>query len=124
MTRPRTAGPARPTRPPPPLHTPRHFFATGTHLWAAGREPPAIHPPATLLRNGHVFGAGGNGLCGFQASAEMYDPATNSWSSGGGMAPARLNHTATLLDNGEVLVAGGLGTASFVADAEVYDPVA
>src|SRR5205823_5557999 len=57
------------------------------------------------------------------ASAELYDPATNTWTSAGSMASPREHHTATLLNNGMVLVAGGdslNGAASNTA--ELYDP--
>src|SRR5690349_2912572 len=65
---------------------------------------------ATLLPSGKVLVAGGLGGARPYwaiASAELYDPATNSWSSAGSMATARGSHTATLLPSGKVLVAGG-----------------
>src|SRR5438874_1565392 len=72
---------------------------------------------ATLLPNGKVLIAGGrNGNSGL-ASAELYDPASGTWSATGSLATARAFHTATLLPNGKVLVAGG-GNNS----AELYDP--
>ena len=60
--------------------------------------------------------------CGSVASAELYDPATGTWSSGRehGARP-RTSHTATLLPNGKVLVAGRHGAAA-LASAELYDP--
>ena len=76
---------------------------------------------ATLLPNGKVLVAGGSqGGGGVLASAELYDPATGSWSATGSMHTARVNFTATLLPDGKVLVSGGqIGP---LASAELYDP--
>src|SRR5438874_6164324 len=78
---------------------------------------------ATLLPNGKVLVAGGFiGLIGsVRAGAELYDPASGTWSATGSLATARRGHTATLLPNGKVLVSGGFG-ASILASAELYDP--
>jgi WD40 repeat protein len=76
-------------------------------------------PTATLLPNGMVLVAGGFGFGGVSsASAELYDPASGSWTTTGSLGTARFWHTATLLPNGNVLVAGGSGDTS----AELYDP--
>jgi hypothetical protein len=73
---------------------------------------------ATLLADGTVLIAGGsNG--DVLTSAEIYDPATQTFTNVGPLHSARLAHTATLLANGKVLVATGLD-----ASAELYDPVA
>ena len=73
---------------------------------------------ATQLDDGRVLVAGGVGPGGnITASAEIYDPATDSWSAAASLGTERAQHTATLLDNGRVLVAGG-----GVASAEIYNP--
>ncbi len=54
------------------------------------------------------------------ASAELYDPATGTWSATGSLNTARYDHTATLLSNGKVLVAGG--NPDELDSAELYDP--
>jgi len=76
---------------------------------------------ATLLPSGKVLVTGGwNSVGTVLSSAEIYDPATNSWTSAGNMAKARSGHTATLLASGRLLVAGGAADSS----AEIYVPAA
>jgi N-acetylneuraminic acid mutarotase len=82
---------------------------------------------ATLLRDGTVLVAGGarpGGTVtgGVEASAELYDPATGSWTATGSMLEERAIHTATLLLDGTVLVAGGSGLAGQSTSAELYQP--
>ena len=62
---------------------------------------------ATLLPNGKVLVAGGQGN-GATNNSELYDPATGTWTATGAMITARWEHTATLLPNGKVLVAWGV----------------
>uniref|UniRef100_UPI00389AA24F kelch repeat-containing protein n=1 Tax=Pyxidicoccus xibeiensis TaxID=2906759 RepID=UPI00389AA24F len=62
---------------------------------------------ATLLDNGKVLVSGGWRAGTYLTSAEVYDPASGTWSSTAPMASARRQHTATLLPNGKVLVEGG-----------------
>jgi hypothetical protein len=81
----------------------------------------------TLLPDGRVLVAGGTdtGVAGNAlASAEIYNPATGTWSSAGNMKTAREYHTATLLTNGKVLVAGGDVGGTVLGSSELYDPVA
>ena len=65
---------------------------------------------ATLLPNGKVLVAGGDAVAQPLASAELYDPASGTWTPTGSLNTARSEHTATLLPNGKVLVAGGVGS--------------
>jgi hypothetical protein len=73
---------------------------------------------ATVMGNGKVLLTGGG-----NASAQVYDPFTNSFSSTGGMSSQRMNHTATLLGNGLVLLAGGSNNAGAPQNsAQLYNP--
>src|SRR5260370_24093360 len=45
---------------------------------------------ATLLPNGQVLVAGGEGTTGFLNSAELYDPSKGKWTVKGSMATSRL----------------------------------
>jgi hypothetical protein len=78
---------------------------------------------ATLLHDGRVLiTAGWRGS--YLGSAELYDPATGTFSPTGSMTTARESATATLLSDGRVLIAGGsvAGVGPDVASAELYQP--
>jgi hypothetical protein len=97
------------------------FTPTGNMTAARGEHT------ATLLPNGKVLIAGGDGE-GLQplASAELYDPSTGMFTPTGSMTTVRTwGHTATLLANGKVLMAGGSDRRDMfepLASAELYDP--
>ena len=78
---------------------------------------------ATLLQDGRVLVVGGAADSGEDvAAAEVWDPATNSFSPAGTLATRRDGHTATLLRDGRVLVAGGGSNRDAGTSAEVWDP--
>ncbi|KFE64377.1 High-affinity leucine-specific transport system, periplasmic binding protein LivK [Hyalangium minutum] len=54
----------------------------------------------------------------YRTSAELYDPATGTWSPAGSMATTRVYPTMTLLPSGKVLSIGGSKDNS----AELYTP--
>ncbi len=81
---------------------------------------------ATLLANGEVLLAGGVASSydqPFLSSAEVYDPATETFRPTGSLITPRRAHIATLLADGRVLITGGSNTrGSVLASAEIYDP--
>jgi hypothetical protein len=69
-----------------------------------------------------VLVAGGSGSTGPQtASAELYDPASGTWTATGNMNGEHHGHTATLLPDGRVLVLGGTSSRGATDSAELYD---
>jgi WD40 repeat protein len=100
--------------------------ATGTWTSTGSLASARFQHTATLLPNGTVLVAGGdnygNNRQGILTSAELYDPASGTWTSAGRLASVRYQHTATLLGNGNVLVTGGSNGNVNLATAELYDP--
>jgi galactose oxidase-like protein len=119
---------------------------TGTFSPTGSMSEPRQSHTATLLPNGRVLITGGTTgtsalallpivLASYPGaitaatnaqvltSAELYDPATGTFSWTGSMNVPRVNHTATLLQDGRVLVVGA-GDEGYdsVRSAELYDP--
>jgi N-acetylneuraminic acid mutarotase len=86
------------------------------------------------LKDGRVLVTGGIAADGSPvwhmiANAEIYDPASNTWSKTASLSEARYAHVLSLLPNGQVLAVGGTrdydsnwSAGSFVREIEVYDP--
>jgi hypothetical protein len=100
---------------------------------AAPMTVPRWSHTATTLADGRVLVTGGRTASTpaagvVLATAEIYDPATNTWTeTAGPMNVARRSHTGTLLPNGKVLIAGGgSGVSTFtqqpIQSAELFDP--
>jgi hypothetical protein len=118
-----------------PHSTTAYRYDAGSGIWEMTSNNPNTDrflSTTTLLPDGRVLLAGGysghsNGPT--YATAEIYDPVTDSWSVAGTMAEVRADHTATLLttgpNTGKVLVAGGVDRApnnEATTGCEIYDP--
>jgi Galactose oxidase, central domain len=98
---------------------------------------PRLGHSATLLQDGRVLVAGGyNPIDGFErpplnraphatSAAEIYNPATGTFSETGAMTAERARHVAVLLQDGRVLLVGGdFWQCGFcIPTADFYDPV-
>ncbi|MEW5991129.1 MAG: kelch repeat-containing protein [Chloroflexota bacterium] len=99
-------------RPPSEIHPTGSGWSAAGHL-VDGRSDHT----ATLLADGRVLVAGGRDRSVVLASAELYDPLTETWRKTGLMSSGRADHDATLLADGRVLVVDGSGAAV------LFDPV-
>src|SRR5438876_449594 len=78
---------------------------------------------ATVLADGLVLITVGRDSAGtIVATAEIFDPATETSTAVGTLVTARVTHTATLLPNSRVLIAGGTGAIGSLSSAEIFDP--
>ncbi|HVA67640.1 MAG TPA: kelch repeat-containing protein [Elusimicrobiota bacterium] len=77
---------------------------------------------ATLLPNGKVLIVGGFSSGGPLKTAEIYDPASGTFSPTGSLPQNLYQHTATLLPDGKVLIAGGDTGSGESSAAYLYDP--
>lgn len=107
--------------------------ATGTWSSTGNLNTARAGHTATLLPNGKVLVAGSfNNCLGLSClnlkNAELYDPASGTWSNTGNLNTGRGGHKAIMLPNGKVLVAGGYSIPDcpdhcyVLNSAELYDP--
>jgi hypothetical protein len=108
---------------------------TGTWRYVASMAVPRRQSNATILADGKVLVTGGTNATGFNSppsnaavlAAELWDPATEHWTTLARMAHYRLYHsTALLLQDGRVLTAGsGAPAAAGLTDdltGEIFTP--
>ena len=76
----------------------------GKWSYVAGMSVPRFQHSVTTLPDGRVLVVGGTSASGQGnsplQSAELYDPATNTWTSAASMSVARLNQATALLPDG------------------------
>jgi N-acetylneuraminic acid mutarotase len=85
----------------------------------AARPFPGNHHAAEVV-NGRLYLFGGLSN-GSEGKVQIYNPVTNSWSSGANM-PFAAGSGASALINGEVFVAGGIVAGQSVTQAAAYNP--
>lgn len=95
---------------------------TGTWTQTVPLNYARLDHTATLLHDGRVLVAGGDGGDSILATAEIYDPATGVWTQTRSLSYGRDTHTATLLDYGAVLVTGGSDGGTIRTSTEWFFP--
>lgn len=114
--------------------------STGTFIVTGSMISARANHTATLLTSGKVLIVGGwNGHRADAADdppwdplfAELFDPASGSFTASDSMSTTRIGHSAIRLANGKVLVLGGVLSPQNIHEqlpdpryAELYDPVA
>lgn len=95
---------------------------------------PSLMAQSVRLLDGRVLVAGGivagNPVTKVLASAEIYDPESDTWTAAAPLAEARYAHALVLLPDGQVMAVDGAreweslwNERSFVSQIEMYDPV-
>ncbi len=81
-------------------------------------------PDGRLLATGGIGGAPNTNENISQATCEIYDPATDTWTPVASLPSIRNSHAAILLNNGLVLCTRGYSTSGgYLGDCELYDPL-
>jgi hypothetical protein len=105
------------------------IYSHGTFTAVAPMNVPRTGHIATWLQNslngsgGYVLVTGGSSTGGVVlASAELYDPAANTWSLlATPMIDPRTAHAAASLSNGSLLLSGGFADGSALSSMEQFD---
>ncbi len=121
----------------PPAGGDAQIYDPQTNTWTA--TGPMVKPhqfsDSVRLPDGRVLVAGGvlpdPSTPRPSACAEIYDPASNTWTAAANLSQARFLHGLVLLPDSKVLAVGGARdwdsswtNNSFVREIELYDPVA
>ena len=107
------------------------FWSPKTKTWTAAASKPALPHlymgAATRLDDGRILVTGfcKKRNCGGGSNAELYDPATDTWSKPKQMNEGRFFHSMVKLQDGRVLVLGGCTMNPCMAGTlhgEIFDP--
>src|SRR5262249_23988277 len=101
---------------------------TPTWNWGPNMSQPRLEMSATILADGKVLATGGSlndeDTTTASLNADLYDPATNTFSPASANSYARLYHSVSLLlPNGTVWLAGGNPQrGTYEQNMEIYEP--
>ena len=106
------------------VDTPGVWKLTGS--MGTSRRHSQVYP----LPNGRILVVGGTDTTGldgaassFYATAEIYDPATGTWSATGSLTTGgRVLHITSALPDGRILITGGWNGSAALSSAEIYNP--
>ncbi|MDM0036952.1 putative Ig domain-containing protein [Variovorax sp. J22P271] len=99
-------------------------FNPATATWTTSVvDSTRLLPTMTALADGRVLLAGGTGGGGVRlATALIYNPDFNAWTTAASMSTARSAASAVLLNDGSVLTVGGVATVGEIDAVERYSP--
>ena len=105
-------------------------MSAATPKWTTGpsMSQPRIEMNATILPNGKVLAVGGStndeDVTTASLNADLYDPATNTFSSAGANVYPRVYHSGSLLlpDATVLLIGGNPARGSYEQHTEIYSP--
>ncbi|WP_194775694.1 Kelch repeat-containing protein [Pararhodonellum marinum] len=95
----------------------------GTLIPVADMQTPRAAHTATRLNDGSVLICGGFEGSNTKrlSSAEIYDPASKSFTKTARLTTPRIAHSSSLMSGGKVLIAGGYD-GNALSTTEIYDP--
>lgn len=107
---------------------PSEIYDPQTDSWriTGSLNTPVWDHTTTLLTSGKVLTFGGSNFVGpfsvVYMKAEIFDPATGTWTYTSAPTDYRHDHVATLLASGKVLIAGGDRSIGPLSTSEIYTP--
>jgi len=104
-------------------------FKLGPGFWTGGLSPMPTareRPAATTGKDGRIYVVGGSNGSDTNTSAplttlEIYDAASDAWSSGKGLTTARDSVAATTGNDGRIYAIGGFDGSRTLSSVEAYD---
>lgn len=114
-----------------PATTTVQMYDPATDTWDTTKAPmpTARMGLGTSVLDGKIYAIGGmlsgKGFWrGMRDTVEIYDPATDSWSTGASMPTGRVWFTTSVVDGKIYAIGGALENKEAVSTVEMYDPIA